>query len=72
MASIGIFMVLERSPLVIGSIECMHSQYSNWDISDGIPYGLADFFFCFCFFSSFFRCRIWHSRRPNTMKETLH
>ncbi len=41
----------------------------NWGILsfDGIPNGLADFFF---FFSSFFRRRIWHARRLNTMKET--
>ncbi len=32
------------------------------------PYGLADFFFSF----SSFHHRKWHSRRPNTMKETLH
>ncbi len=47
----------------------------SWGIasSDGIPNGLADFFFFFFFSSSyFFRRRIWHSRRPNTMKETLH
>ncbi len=35
---------------------------------DGIPYELAAFFFFF----SFFRRRIWHFRRPSTMKETLY
>ncbi len=44
-----------------------------WGIpsSDGIPYGLADFFFFF-FSSVSFRRQILHSRRPNTMKEILY
>ncbi len=51
-------------------------QVINWGIpsSDGIPYGLAGFFFpsSSSSFSVSFRRQIWRSWWPNTIKETLY
>ncbi len=61
---------------VIASLyNALQQEGLYWGIpsSDGIHYGLVDFFFFFFSFSSVsFRRQIWHSQRPNTMKEILH